>query len=103
MNAERSARAVPFGTPGWRQIGAAHHPPREDQLEDLLLVLGLGEVHDQRNVGRSTFGDESCAIRHRLVVDPLWVATTLDHDQPAAALHLAAPIASVTSLPPDSR
>ena len=34
-----------------RKIRPPHHLPREDQLEDLLLLVGLGEIHHQRDIG----------------------------------------------------
>ena len=50
MNALRSAVGAVRRNVGRREERPAHHLAREDQLEDLPLLVGLGEIDDQRHV-----------------------------------------------------
>ena len=89
---------------GRRQKGPPHHLPREDQLEDLLLVLGLGEIHDQRNVGQVRDACRATSCTSTVIdlssIQRLCVASTLDHDQPQRPFTSPRSMAMVTSLPP---
>ncbi len=79
---------------GRRQKRPAHHLPREDQPEDLLLLVGLGEIHApaEHSAGPGCLCERQLHQDvDRLVVDPALVRRQHARPRPAAAaLHLAA-------------
>ena len=103
MNALRSAATRSAGMFGRRQERPAHHLAGEDQPQDLPLLVGLGEIDDQRHVRQV-----GMLVERELHQDVnffssshfWWVDFTLDHDQPQRPCTSPRSMARPTSLPP---
>ena len=92
MKALRSAARRPPEI-GRSQERPAHDLAGEDQLEDLPLLVGLGEIDDQRNIGQFGVLVQRKLDQHvePLLGDPGAVGRLHARPRPAAAaLHLAA-------------
>ena len=93
MNALRSASARSGGMFGGADERPAHHLAREDQPQDLPLLVGLGEIDDQRHVRQvgMLVERELHQDGELLLVEPFLVGRFHARPRPAAAaLHLAA-------------